>query len=125
MSAIGNTAGRVLVVEDEALVRLSMREEIEAAGYKVYEAYNADEAIQLLETNPDIELVFTDVDMPGSMDGVKLAHYVRNRWPPVKIIVTSGYRHVSPEQLPEGSLFFSKPYDLEQVRRQIESLLSS
>jgi two-component system, response regulator PdtaR len=63
--------------------------------------------------------------MPGSMDGVKLAHYVRNRWPPVKIIVTSGYRHVSPEQLPEGSLFFSKPYDLEQVRRQIESLLSS
>jgi two-component system, response regulator PdtaR len=54
MSAIGNTAGRVLVVEDEALVRLSMREEIEAAGYKVYEAYNADEAIQLLETNSDI-----------------------------------------------------------------------
>jgi two-component system, response regulator PdtaR len=117
MSEIGNTAGRVLLVEDEALVRLSMREEIEAAGYKVYEAYNADEAIQLLEANPDIELVFTDVDMPGSMDGVKLAHYVRNRWPPVKIIVTSGYRHVTPEELPEGSLFFSKPYDLEQVRR--------
>jgi two-component system, response regulator PdtaR len=114
MSAIGNTAGRVLVVEDEALVRLSMREEIEAAGYK---AYNADEAIQLLEANPDIELVFTDVDMPGSMDGVKLAHYVRNRWPPVKIIVTSRYRHVTPEELLEGSLFFSKPYDLEQVRR--------
>jgi two-component system, response regulator PdtaR len=125
MSAIGNTAGRVLIVEDEALVRLSMREEIEAAGYRVYEAYNADEAIQLLEANPDIELVFTDVDMPGSMDGVKLAHYVRNRWPPVKIIVTSGYQNVTPEQLPEGSLFFSKPYDLEQVRLQIESLLSS
>ena len=91
MSAIGNAASRVLVVEDEALVRLSTREEIEAAGFKVYEAHNADEAIRLLEANPDIELIFTDVDMPGSMDGVKLAHYVRKRWPPVKIIVTSGY----------------------------------
>jgi CheY-like chemotaxis protein len=80
MSAIGKAAGRVLVVEDEALVRLSAREEIEAAGFKVYEANNADEAIRLLGANSDIELVFTDVDMPGSMDGVKLAHYVRTRW---------------------------------------------
>jgi CheY-like chemotaxis protein len=66
MSAIGKAAARVLVVEDEALVRLSAREEIEAAGFKVYEANNADEAIRLLEANSDIELVFTDVDMPGS-----------------------------------------------------------
>jgi two-component system, response regulator PdtaR len=125
MSAIGNAAGRVLVVEDEALVWLSAREEIEAAGFKVYEAHNADEAIRLLEANSDIELVFTDVDMPGSMDGVKLAHYVRTRWPPVKIIVTSGYQHVTAEQLPKGSLFLSKPYDPELVRRQIESLLNA
>jgi CheY-like chemotaxis protein len=104
MSAISKAAGRVLVVEDEALVRLSAREEIEAAGFKVYEAYNADEAIRLLEANPDIELIFTDVDMPGSMDGVKLAHYVRTRWPPVKIIVTSGYQHWTAEQLPKGSV---------------------
>jgi two-component system, response regulator PdtaR len=124
MSAIGNVAGRVLVVEDEALVRLSAREEIEAAGFKVYEAFNADEAIQLLEAHPDIELIFTDVDMPGSMDGVRLAHYVRNRWPPVKIIVTSGYRHVENEQLPKGSLFLSKPYDPGQVRQKIETLLT-
>ena len=100
MSAIGDAAGRVLIVEDEALVRLSARAEIEAAGFKVYEANNADEAIRILEANSDIELVFTDVDMPGSMDGVKLAHYVRTRWPPVKIIVTSGYQHVTAEQLP-------------------------
>jgi CheY-like chemotaxis protein len=77
MSAIGDAAGQVLIVGDEALVRLSARAEIEAAGFKVYDANNADEAIRILEANPDIELVFSDVDMPGSMDGVKLAHYVR------------------------------------------------
>ena len=125
MSATGNAAGRVLVVEDEALVRLSARDEIEAAGFEVYEAYNADEAIRLLEAHPDIELIFTDVDMPGSMDGLKLAHYVRTRWPPVKIIVTSGYRHLTPEQLPNGSIFLSKPYDPEQVRQKIETLLTN
>jgi two-component system, response regulator PdtaR len=124
MSAMSSAAGQVLVVEDGALVRFSTREEIEAAGFKVYEAYNADEAIQLLEASPDIELIFTDVDMPGSMDGVKLAHYVRNRWPPVKIIVTSGYQHVAEEQLPKGSVFLRKPYDPEQVKRKIELLLT-
>jgi two-component system, response regulator PdtaR len=125
MSPAGNAAARILVVEDEALVRLATREDIEAAGFEVYEAFNADEAIQLLEAHPDIELIFTDVDMPGSMDGVKLAHYVRTRWPPVKIIVTSGYQHVTPDQLPKGSIFFTKPYDPAQVRQKIELLLNS
>jgi two-component SAPR family response regulator len=74
---------------------------------------------------PDIGLIFTDIDMPGSMDGVKLAHYVRERWPPVKIIVTSGFKHVTPEQLPKGSIFLSKPYQGEQLRRQIEVLIKS
>jgi CheY-like chemotaxis protein len=73
MSAIGDAAGRVLIVEDEALVRLSARAEIEAAGFKVYEANNADEAIRILEANSDIELVFTDVDMPGSMEELSRA----------------------------------------------------
>jgi CheY-like chemotaxis protein len=108
----------------QALVRLTMREEIEAVGFEVYEAYNADEAIRLLEAHSDIELIFTDVDIPGSMDGVKLAHYVRTRWPPVKIIVTSGLSHVSADQLPKGSLFLSKPYDPGHVRQKIELLLT-
>jgi CheY-like chemotaxis protein len=124
MSAMGNAASRVLVVEDEALVRLSARDQIEAAGFNFYEAYNADEAILLLEAHPDIGPIFTDVDMPGSMDGVKLAHYVRTRWPRVKIIVTSGYQHVTSDQLPKGSIFLSKPYDPETVRQKIELLLS-
>jgi two-component system, response regulator PdtaR len=124
MSPIGNDAARILVVEDEALVRLSTCVDIEAAGFKVDEAYNADEAVRLLEANPNIELIFTDVDMPGSMDGVKLAHYVRRRWPPVKIMVTSGFKHVPTDQLPSGSLFLSKPYNPDQVRQNIERLLN-
>jgi two-component system, response regulator PdtaR len=125
MSATGNVVGQVLVVEDEPLVRLNARDEIEAAGFEVYEAYNADEAIRLLEAHPAIGLVFTDVDMPGSMDGVKLAHFVRTRWPPVKIIVTSGYQHVTPDQLPAGSVFLRKPYQPEQLKREIDRLLEA
>jgi CheY-like chemotaxis protein len=113
---------QVLVVEDHALIRMGTREVIEEAGFKVYEAYNADEAIELLAAHSDIALIFTDVDMPGSMDGVKLAHYVRKRWPPVKIIVTSGFKDVSPDDLPNGGLFLSKPYAPEQLRRKIDFL---
>jgi two-component system, response regulator PdtaR len=123
MSQIGKKA--ILVVEDEVLVRLATREGVEAAGFQVHDAHDADEAIQLLEAHPDIGLIFTDVDMPGSMDGVKLAHYVRNRWPPVKIIVTSGFKNVTPEQLPTGSIFLSKPYLPEQLRHKIEFLIDS
>jgi DNA-binding NtrC family response regulator len=123
MSQTGKAA--ILVVEDEALVRWATRDGMEDAGFEVHDARNADEAIQLLEANPDISLIFTDVDMPGSMDGVKLAHYVRKRWPPVKIIVTSGFKHVTPDQLPNGSLFLSKPYQREHLRQQIETLVNS
>jgi two-component system, response regulator PdtaR len=123
MSQIGKAV--VLVVEDEAMVRWATRDGIEDAGFQVYDARNADEAIALLEAHPDIGLIFTDVDMPGSMDGVRLAHFVRKRWPPVKIIVTSGFKNLTPDQLPDGSLFLSKPYHREQLRQQIESLINS
>jgi FixJ family two-component response regulator len=73
----------------------------------------------------DIQRVFTDVDMPGSMDGVKLAHYVQTRWPPVKIIVTSGFTHVTPDQLPAGSMFLRKPYGAEQLQHHIARLVNS
>jgi two-component system, response regulator PdtaR len=123
MSQIGKKA--ILVVEDEVLVRVATRDGIEAAGFQVHDAHDADEAIQLLEAHPDIGLIFTDVDMPGSMDGVKLAHYVRKRWPPVKIIVTSGFKNVTPDHLPNGSIFLSKPYLPDQLRREIEFLFDS
>jgi CheY-like chemotaxis protein len=124
MSPVGNAAIEILIVEDDALIRLAARDHMEATGFTVYDAYNASEAIELLEAHPHISLVFTDVDMPGSMDGVKLAHYVRERWP-VRIIVTSGFKHFTPEQLPTGSLFLDKPYVPERLTEHIESLFSS
>jgi two-component system, response regulator PdtaR len=101
----------VLIVEDEPLVRLGAVKMIEEAGFLVIEAANADEAIRILESRTDIRAVFTDINMPGSMDGLKLAHAVRNRWPPIKIIVTSGRDQLTEQDLPEGGRFFAKPYD--------------
>jgi CheY-like chemotaxis protein len=101
----------VLIVEDEALIRIGAAKIIEAEGFEVIEAANADEAIQILEYRSDIRAMFTDVHMPGSMDGLKLAHAVRNRWPPIKIIVTSGRNLITVQDLPEGWRFFAKPYD--------------
>lgn len=105
----------VLVVEDEPLLRFDAVDLIEEAGFTVYSAANADQAILLLERHPDIRVVFTDIDMPGSMDGLRLAHAVRKRWPPVTIIVTSGHMKVTTEQMPENGQFFSKPYMPTQI----------
>ena len=101
----------VLIVEDEPLTRMGAVTIIEAAGFEVIEAGSADEAIQILECRSDIRVVFTDMHMPGSMDGLKLAHAVRNRWPPIKIIVTSGRELIAEQVLPEGGRFFAKPYN--------------
>lgn len=115
----------VLVVEDEALILLDIAFQLEADGFKVYEASNADAAIKLLITHLDIRLVFTDIDMPGSMDGLKLAAAVRDRWPPVKIIVTSGARMVEITDMPSGSVFFSKPYDHGAVLASMRDMLAA
>ena len=88
---------------------------IEDAGFEAIEASDADEAIRILEARTDIHIVFTDVDMPGSMDGIKLAEAVRGRWPPIDIIVTSGHRNVAVDALPKGSIFFAKPYREEEI----------
>ncbi|UXN75908.1 response regulator (plasmid) [Devosia sp. A8/3-2] len=114
----------VLVVEDEVLIRLDVADQLRDAGYEVLEASNADEAIEILNVTPSIRLLFTDVDMPGSMDGLKLAAAVRDRWPPVKIIVTSGHRIVDITEMPDGSMFFSKPYPHLAVLKSMRELLS-
>jgi CheY-like chemotaxis protein len=100
----------VSVVEDEFFSRLHAINLVEAAGYKAIEASNADEAIAILESRKDIHIVFTDIDMPGSMDGLKLARAVRDRWPPIELILTSGHFDVPEDKIPERGLFFSKPY---------------
>ena len=105
----------VLVVEDEFLIRMHAVEIIQDAGFDVVEAADANEAIAILESRRDIRVVFTDIRMPGSMDGLKLAHAVRDRWPPVHIIATSGYHAITATDLPAGSLFLLKPYSERKI----------
>lgn len=112
----------VLVVEDEPLLRMMAVDLVEDAGFEALEAANADEAIKILECRSDIRVIFTDIDMPGSMDGLLLAAAVRDRWPPIQIILTSGHVHISEVELPLGGLFFSKPYDHLQVTRALQSM---
>lgn len=100
----------VLVVEDEALLRLSAVDMIETAGFEVLEAANATEAIAILEARHDVCIVFTDIDMPRGMDGMKLAAAIRDRWPPIHLILTSGHVRPPAEALPAASVFFPKPY---------------
>ncbi len=112
----------VLIVEDEPLIRMDTVFVLESAGFEVHEASSADQAIAILETHPDIRVIFTDVHMPGSMDGLKLAHYVRGRWPPIKIIVTSGRVRICEQDLPSGSAFFDKPYRPEQIAQKLREM---
>ena len=114
----------VLVVEDEALLRMAAVDFVEDAGFKAIEASNADEAILVLEARTDIHVVFTDVDMPGSMDGLRLAEAVRGRWPPIQIIVTSGHRIVTVDVLPPGSVFFAKPYREEEIVATLQRMVA-
>lgn len=113
----------VLVVEDEFLIRMDVVDQLEREGFEVFEAADADAAIAVLEAFDQIRLVFTDIDMPGSMDGLKLAAAVRDRWPPVKIVVTSGRRLVEITDMPDGSVFFSKPYQHDAVMASMRALL--
>lgn len=113
----------VLVVEDEPLIRMDITDYLTDQGLMVYEAPDADAAIAILEKHPHIRVMFTDVDMPGSMDGLKLSAAVRNRWLPVKIIVTSGHRMVDIEDIPDGGVFFSKPYSNDVVLTSIRNLI--
>lgn len=113
----------VLIVEDEALIRLSIAADLDDQGYRVFEAKDADEAIAILERERSISILFTDVDMPGSMDGLKLSAAVRDRWPPVKIVVTSGKRLIEITDLPDGGVFFAKPYRSSEVIESFRTLL--
>lgn len=100
----------VLVVEDEPLLRFEAVDIIQDAGFKTLEAANADEAIATLNARDDIRIVVTDINMPGSMDGLKLAAAVRDRWPPIEIIVLSGQFMPTARDLPERGRFLAKPY---------------
>ena len=125
----GDTASRevtanivVLIVEDDTLLRMHAAEMIEEAGFEVIEANGADQALIALEARTDIAIVFTDIDMPGSMNGLKLAHAVANRWPPIRIVATSGHFQIRDGDLPAGGLFIAKPYRAHHILATLQDL---
>jgi two-component system, response regulator PdtaR len=100
----------VLVVEDQTLVRMFMTDFLDEAGFKVFEAVGADEALTVLEARPDVQAVVTDIEMPGSMNGIELTHVIRDRWPGVGVVVTSGRQRPGQDDLPDEVVFLAKPY---------------
>jgi CheY-like chemotaxis protein len=115
------TAGRtkILVVEDEPLLLMMAVEIVKDAGFEAIEASDAHQALAFLESDPDIIILWTDIDMPGSMDGLKLAAAVRDRWPPIEILIVSGKQRPNSDELPERGVFIPKPYDSRKVTQTL------
>src|SRR6202023_3363682 len=113
----------VLVVEDEMILRMRAVDIVEDAGFHPVEAVNADEAISILESRSDISLLFTDIQMPGSIDGLKLAHAVHERWPSVKIILVSGQVKPTDAERPADSRFFGKPLGIGQMIHVLQAMM--
>jgi two-component sensor histidine kinase/CheY-like chemotaxis protein len=123
MSTESTHVPNVLVVEDEMILRMRAVDIVEDAGFCSVEAVNADEAIAILESRSDISLLFTDIQMPGSIDGLKLAHAVHERWPSIKIILVSGQVRPSEAERPENSRFFGKPLGVEQMITELKEMV--
>ncbi|MBR1151052.1 response regulator [Bradyrhizobium sp. JYMT SZCCT0428] len=113
----------VLVVEDEMMLRMRVVDMVEDAGYVPVEAVDADEAMTILRSRSDIALMLTDVQMPGSMNGLQLAHAVRENWPPIKIILASGQLKLSDGDIPLDSRFFGKPLQSDEIIAEMREML--
>ena len=116
---------KVLVVEDEPIIRLGIVSSIEDAGHEVVEAANADEALRRLQSEGGVRVIVTDVDMPGTMDGIALAQYAHRTWPGIGVLVISGKVGVLPSQLPAGARFMSKPFLEPQLIGAIAALANA
>jgi CheY-like chemotaxis protein len=115
----------ILIVEDEALVRLSGVDTFADAGFQTIEAVNSDDALESLVANPDVQLLFTDVNMPGATDGLALSRQVHDRWPHIDIIVVSGLSVPKAHELPVGARFLRKPYDADTAVRHARELMAA
>lgn len=118
-------ATNVLVVEDELVLRLRAVDIVEDAGFTAIEAVNADEALLILESRADISLLFTDIQMPGSIDGLMLAQAVHKRWPAIKIILVSGQVKLSEADKPTDSRFFGKPLEVKQMIAELQKMVGA
>ena len=113
----------VLVVEDEMVLRMRAVDIVEDAGFVPIEATSADQAINILESRDDISLLLTDIQMPGSMDGLKLAHTAHTRWPHIKIILVSGHVAITDADKPSDSKFFPKPLEVKQMILELQEMI--
>src|SRR6185312_13246141 len=120
-----NPPANVLVVEDELVLRMRAVDIVEDAGFTSIQAVNADQAISILENRSDISVLFTDIQMPGSMDGLKLAHAVHDRWPSIKIILVSGQIQLSDADRPADSRFFGKPLEVNQMIAELQEMIGA
>lgn len=125
MSSSDARSNLVLVVEDEPSIRRGVLLFLKEAGFITYEAESADEAIRILEQQDGIRLILTDINMPGSMNGLQFAHFVRNRWPPIKVIVTSGRVDVDEHDLPTEAVFVGKPYLSDHIVNVVRVMIAA
>lgn len=117
-----NHAPLILVVEDEPLIRALVADVLAERGLEVREASTANEALAIMAQRPDVKVLFSDINMPGALDGLELAHQVHRQWPDVELILTSGRDKISKEHIPDDGTFISKPYDIETVADRIYDL---
>ena len=113
----------ILVVDDEALLRFHAAELLAENGYAVVEAPNAEAALKMLKSRPDVRLLFTDIQMPGPIDGMELARLVHERWPHILLVVTSGLQRPSDEEIPDHGRFIAKPYRARELLGQVDEML--
>src|ERR1700729_1238061 len=113
----------VLVVEDEMMLRMRAVDIVEDAGFTSVEAVNADDALVILESRSDIDLLFTDIQMPGTIDGLKLAHAVHARWPTIKIMLVSGQVTPSESEKPANSRFYGKPLEVKKMIAELQEMM--
>ena len=113
----------VLVIDDDELVRWNAVDILADHGFAIEEADCVEGAIRILESHPDIQLVFTDIQMPGAIDGLELAHRVHRRWPHIRVVVTSGRLRPASSEMPDGGSFIAKPYGSERLVTEINHML--
>jgi DNA-binding NtrC family response regulator len=119
---VGHSQPAVLLVEDEMLIRMVVADYLRDEDFRVVEASDADEAIEILERRRDILAVVTDIRMPGTLNGIALALQVESRWPHIRVILTSGYPATEDNRLPESIPFLRKPYDPADIASLLRGL---
>jgi two-component system, response regulator PdtaR len=120
---MGQAKPTILVVEDEALLRMIAADTLEENGFDVVEAANADAALKVLETRDDVRLLFTDVRMPGSCDGMDLARKVHARWPHILLVITSGHARPAQAEIPDHGHFIAKPYRANELIGEVNEMM--